>query len=129
MLEYSQRLAGRQRNVLASEQHRFVATAMTLEAVAGGAQASGRAVAGLAAGQQADFVMLDADHPLLQGLPSPDAMLSAHVFASHRQSAIAAVWVAGRPVIVAGRHPLRAEATHAFAVARQALANMSSNSH
>ena len=129
MLEYSQRLAGRQRNVLASEQHRFVATAMTLEAVAGGAQASGRAVAGLAAGQQADFVVLDADHPLLQGLPSPDAMLSAHVFASHRQSAIAAVWVAGRPVIVAGRHPLQAEAAHAFAAARQALADMPSSSH
>ena len=119
MLEYSQRLAGRQRNVLASEQHGFVATAMTLEAVAGGAQASGRAVAGLAAGQQADFVVLDANHPLLQGLPSPDAMLSAHVFASHRQSAIAAVWVAGRPLVTAGSHALHAEAANAFAAARQ----------
>lgn len=122
MLEYSQRLASRQRNVLANEQHSFVATAMTLEGVAGGAQASGRLVAGLADGRQADLVVLDANHPLLQGLPSPDAMLSGHVFASHRQSAIAAVWVAGRPVVVAGCHPLQAEASRAFAVARQALA-------
>ncbi|MEO8655400.1 MAG: formimidoylglutamate deiminase [Ramlibacter sp.] len=127
LLEYSQRLVSCQRNVLADEQHSFVATAMTLEAVAGGAQASGRQVAGLAAGQQADLVVLDANHPLLQGLPSADAMLSAHVFASHRQSAIAAVWVAGRPVVVAGRHPLQAEAAHAFAAARSALATMSSN--
>lgn len=127
MLEYSQRLAGRQRNVLAGEQHRFVATAMTLEAVAGGAQASGRAVAGLAAGQQADFVVLDANDPLLQGLSSPDTMLSAHVFASHRRSAIAQVWVAGRPVVVDGRHPLRAEAAHAFAAARQSLVDISNS--
>jgi formimidoylglutamate deiminase len=102
---------------------------MTLEAVAGGAQACGRPVAGLAAGQQADLVVLDANHRALQGLPSPDAMLSAHVFASHRQSALAAVWVAGRPVIVAGRHPLRVEAARAFAAARSALARMPSNAH
>ena len=82
-LEYGQRLASRQRNVLASDAHNFVGDRDDLEAVAGGAQASGRTVAGLAAGQRADFVVLDAKHPLLQGLPSPDAMLSAHVFASH----------------------------------------------
>ncbi|HWI83821.1 formimidoylglutamate deiminase [Ramlibacter sp.] len=129
MLEYGQRLRSHQRNVLAGDQHRFVATALTLEAVAGGAQAAGRPVAGLAAGQQADFVVLDAEHPLLQGLPSPDTMLSAHVFASHRQSAIAAVWVAGRPVVAGGRHPLRAEAGRAFAAARSALARSGFDSH
>ncbi|HMR72324.1 MAG TPA: formimidoylglutamate deiminase, partial [Rubrivivax sp.] len=55
LLEYSQRLATRQRNVLARDSERDVATAMTLDAVLGGAQASGRAIAGLALGQQADF--------------------------------------------------------------------------
>jgi formimidoylglutamate deiminase len=129
MLEYSQRLRVRQRNVLASHGHNFVATAMTLEAVAGGAQASGRSVAGLAVGQQADLVVLDANHPLLQGLPSPDVMLSAHVFASHRNSAIAAVRVGGRPVVRDGRHPLRQEAGHALAAARSALAGLPANSH
>ena len=122
MLEYSQRLKSRQRNVLAGPDHSFVATAMTLEAVAGGAQASGRNVAGLAVGQQADLVVLDAGHPLLQGLPSPDAMLSAHVFASHRRSAIVAVYVGGRTAVQDGRHPLQEEAGRALAAARSDLA-------
>ena len=42
MLEYGQRLSRRQRNVLASSSQPEVATAMTLQAVQGGAQASGR---------------------------------------------------------------------------------------
>jgi formimidoylglutamate deiminase len=121
MLEYSQRLATRQRNVLAGEQHAFVATAMTLDAVAGGAQASGRAVAGLAVGQQADLVVLDAEHPLLQGLPTADAMLSTHVFASHRQSAIAQVWVGGQARVWAGQHALNLSARQAFNAARRQL--------
>jgi len=121
MLEYSQRLATRQRNVLASDSHAFVATAMLLAAVAGGAQASGRAVAGLAVGQQADLVVLDAEHPLLQGLPTPDALLSAHVFASHRQSAIAQVWVGGQARVQAGQHALNLSARAAFNAARRQL--------
>jgi len=121
MLEYSQRLATRQRNVLASEGHTHVATAMTLDAVAGGAQASGRVVAGLAVGQQADLVVLGAEHPLLQGLPTAAAMLSAHVFASHRQSAIAQVWVAGQARVQAGHHALNLSARAAFNAARRQL--------
>lgn len=122
LLEYGQRLHTRQRNVVASETQRFVATAMTLEAVAGGAQASGRAVAGLAAGQRADFVVLDASHPLLDGLPSADAMLSAHVFASQRRCAIESVWAGGRRQVRGGRHLLHAEAARGLVAARRALA-------
>ena len=122
MLEYSQRLQVRQRNVIAGDSQRFVATAMTLEAVAGGAQASGRPVAGLAAGQRADLVVLDAAHPLLEGLPSPDALLAAHVFASHRQSAINCVWSGGRRLVHDGRHALSERATIDFADARRTLA-------
>ncbi|CAN7160430.1 formimidoylglutamate deiminase [Variovorax paradoxus] len=120
MLEYSQRLAWRQRNVGASAAQPHVATALTLEAVRGGAQASGRAIGGLAAGQQADFVVLDAAQLALQGLPAPD-MLSSHVFASHRTSAIDTVWVAGQPRVAAGRHALHAEAAAAFVAARSQL--------
>jgi formimidoylglutamate deiminase len=94
LLEYGQRLQRRQRNVLASSAQPQVATAMTLQAVQGGAQASGRPVGGLAVGQQADLVELDAGHLALAGLSAPD-MLSAHVFASHRTSAIQRVWVGG----------------------------------
>ena len=121
LLEYSQRLATRQRNVLASTEQPSVATAMTLAAVAGGAQASARPVSGLAVGQQADMVALDAPHSLLRDLPSPEAMLSAHVFASHRQSALQQVWVAGRVQVQSGRHVLHDTALNGLVAARQQL--------
>ena len=120
MLEYSQRLVTRQRNVIADAVQPNVASAMTLAAVRGGAQASGRAVGGLAVGQQADFTVLDAAHPSLAGLGASD-MLSSHVFASHRTSAIDAVWVAGRPRVQAGRHPLHDIASAGFVAARRQL--------
>lgn len=121
LLEYSQRLATRQRNVLASAAQRSVATSMTLQAVAGGAQASARPVAGLAVGQQADMVVLDAQHPLLRDLATPEAMLSAHVFASHRQSALQQVWVAGRVLVQSGRHALHDTALSGLVAARRQL--------
>ncbi|MFN3377148.1 MAG: formimidoylglutamate deiminase [Burkholderiaceae bacterium] len=123
MLEYGQRLARRQRNVLASDAQAEVATAMTLQAVQGGVQASGRlgvgATAGIAVGQPADWVELDAQHVALQGLPAP-AMLSAHVFASHRTSAIDSVWVGGQRRVAQGRHALHDAAAAAFVAARSA---------
>jgi len=120
LLEYSQRLATRTRNVAASETQPQVAAAMTLAAVHGGAQAAGRAIGRLAHGQQADFVVLDAAHPALAGLGAPE-MLSSHVFASHRTSAIDAVWVAGRARVQAGRHLLHDSATAGFVAARSEL--------
>ena len=71
-------------------------------------------------GKFADFVVLDADHIALQGLSASD-MLSSHVFASHRTSAIDAVWVAGRPRVQAGRHPLHDIASAGFVAARRQL--------
>lgn len=120
LLEYSQRLATNQRNVAADAAQPHVATAMQLAAVAGGAQAAGRAIAGLAVGQSADFVILDAMHPALAGLSAQD-MLSAHVFASHRSSAIEAVWVAGRQRVAAGRHALQPSAAAGLTAARAQL--------
>ncbi|KZT16206.1 formimidoylglutamate deiminase [Acidovorax sp. GW101-3H11] len=117
MLEYGQRLSLRQRNVLASRSQAEVATAMTLQAVQGGAQASGRSVSGLAVGQQADLVALDARHVALAGLPAP-SMLSSHVFGSHRTSAIDSLWVAGVLRVAQGRHALHDAAAQAFVAAR-----------
>lgn len=123
MLEYGQRLSLRQRNVLASSTQAEVATAMTLQAVQGGAQASGRSPggmagpAGLAVGQQADMVALDAQHVALAGLPAP-SMLSSHVFGSHRTSAIDSLWVAGVLRVAQGRHALHDTAAQAFVAAR-----------
>ncbi|KWT64034.1 MULTISPECIES: formimidoylglutamate deiminase [unclassified Variovorax] len=120
MLEYGQRLATRQRNIGADGAEPCVATAMTLAAVQGGAQAAGRAVAGLAVGQQADFVMLDANQLALAGL-CPTDMLSSHVFASHRTNAIASACVAGQERVSGGSHPLHHDAAAAFVAARNQL--------
>ena len=120
LLEYSQRLATRQRNVAADAAQPHVATAMLLAAVAGGARAAGRAIKGLAVGQSADFVALDEMHPALAGLGAQD-MLSAHVFASHRSSAIEAVWVAGQQRVAAGRHELQPGAAAGLTAARAQL--------
>ena len=120
LLEYGQRLATRQRNVGADAAQRHVATALTLAAVQGGAQASGRRTGGLAVGEQADFVVLDADHIALQGLSASD-MLSSHVFASHRTSAIDAVWVGGRQRVERGRHAMHHDAAAGFVAARTEL--------
>lgn len=119
MLEYSQRLSRRQRNVLATAAQPDVATAMTLQAVAGGSQAAGRSIGGIAVGQQADMVALDAHHVALRDLPA-HSRLSAHVFGSHRTSAIDSVWVAGVRRLQHGRHGLHDAAAKAFVAARSA---------
>ena len=124
MLEYSQRLSRRQRNVLASTAHPDVATAMTLQSVQGGAQAAGRSIGGIAVGQQADMVALDAQHVALRDLPA-HSMLSAHVFGSHRTSAIHSVWVAGVRRLQQGRHDLHEAAAQAFVAARSATIRQS----
>lgn len=119
--EYSQRLVLRERNVLSAADQPSVATTMTLAAVAGGAQASGRPIGGLAVGQRMDAVALDAGHPALAGLPKPEMMLDAHVFASHRSSAIHTVWSGGRVRVAAGHHPLATQSQRAFITARSTL--------
>jgi formimidoylglutamate deiminase len=48
-------------------------------------------------------------------------MLSAHVFASHRQSALQQVWVAGRVQVQSGRHVLQDTALSGLVTARQQL--------
>ena len=120
LLEYSQRLATRQRNVTADVAQPQVATAMGLAAVRGGAQAAGRPIAGLAVGQQADFVVLDAAHASLAGLAAPE-MLAGHVFASHRSSAVQSVYVGGRAVVRDGQHGQRRLAIDGFVAARRQL--------
>lgn len=120
LLEYGQRLVRRQRNLLATPAQPDVASAMTLQAVRGGAQAAARPIAGLLVGQQADMLTLDARHPALHGLPA-HSQLAAHVFASARSSALESLWVAGVQRVSAGRHALHADAAKAFVAARAAL--------
>jgi formimidoylglutamate deiminase len=119
LLEYSQRLARRERNVLANAAHEQLADALWLGAVAGGARASARAVAGLAEGQKADFVVLHADQALA-GL-SPAQTLASHVFASHGTNGVRDVWSAGVRRVSEGVHEYEGAACEAFVAARGQL--------
>jgi formimidoylglutamate deiminase len=119
-LEYSQRLAHLQRNVLASADHPQIADHLWLGAVAGGARASGRPIGGFKVGQQADIVALA--EPTLDGL-TPARTLASHVFASHGRNAVRDVWVAGRQHVREGAHAIERTACDHFVAARRALMN------
>lgn len=105
-LEYSQRLRYRIRNAVARTPGESTGRALYERALAGGAQAVGRAVGSLAAGNRADVVVLDQDHLDLAAV-SGDRWLDAYTFVAGK-SAIDSVWVGGRQVVAAGHHLRRA---------------------
>ena len=119
LLEYTQRLAQQRRNVLAGRVHAQVADQLWLGAMHGGARASGRAIAGLALGQQADFVVLDTRGPLAR--LTPEQVLANHVFTNHGRNNVRDVWVAGRLHVRDGEHALGSVACERFIGARSAL--------
>jgi formimidoylglutamate deiminase len=97
LLEYSQRFALRQRNVAARGALReSTAAALFDGALEGGSAAAGVALAGLAVGQRADFMVLDTEAPALLGVPG-DHLLDALIFSSP-ESPPRDVYVAGRRV-------------------------------
>ncbi len=99
--EYAQRLAKRERNVMARAGG-STGRALFDAAVAGGAQALGIPSAGLAVGAPADVVALDQDSPVFVAR-TDDALLDAWIFAGGRAS-VDRVWVAGRLRVEGGRH-------------------------
>ena len=97
LLEYSQRLTLRQRNIAAHVlSHESSATGLFEAALAGGGAASGQPTGGLKPGQRADFVTLDMNSPSLLGLPA-DYLLDALVFSSPG-AVFDDVYVAGRRI-------------------------------
>jgi formimidoylglutamate deiminase len=97
LLEYSQRLALRQRNVAArAALCESSAAALFQGALEGGSAAAGRPLAGLAVGQRADFVVVDTSSPAVAGIPQ-DHLLDAIVFSSPAPR-FSQVVVAGRKV-------------------------------
>ena len=101
LLEYSQRLGLRQRNVAArAALCESSATALFQHALEGGSAAAGLPLGGLAVGQRADFVVVDAESPALLGVPA-DHLLDALVFSSPG-AAIRDTFVAGQPVAAPG---------------------------
>ncbi len=97
LLEYSQRLTQRKRNVSAQALGPLSSAAALLDAaMAGGHNATGLALGSIAVGQRADFCVLDTLAPPLLGVPA-DHMLDALVFSSP-DARFEAVHVAGQPV-------------------------------
>ncbi|MBX3659153.1 MAG: formimidoylglutamate deiminase [Ramlibacter sp.] len=95
LLEYSQRLVRRQRNLAARVAGSgSTAAALFQSALRGGPAAAGAPLAGIAPGQRADFCVLQADAPALAGVPVPH-LLDACVFSSP-DAALTGAWVAGR---------------------------------
>ena len=101
-LEYSQRLALRARNVMASSGAASTGRALFDGVMRGGAQALGVKGTGLAAGAFADLVSLDARSVTLAGR-SGDAILDSWIFGAGR-SLVDCVWARGRKVVQDGRH-------------------------
>ena len=101
LLEYSQRLNLRQRNVMpAPAGHSSTAAALFNAALAGGSSACGLLAGGLAAGNRADFSVIDTTSPALLGVPK-DHVLDAMVFSSP-DARLSEVYVAGKPVVQLG---------------------------
>jgi formiminoglutamate deiminase len=117
-LEYAQRLAARQRNVLAPLGG-STGRALLEGAAAGGAQALQRETGRLAAGAYADIVSLDTNSPFLIGREG-DQILDAWIFCAGSR-AVDCVWSAGRMLVTRGRHFLREEIGAKFAAAMRAL--------
>lgn len=118
LLEYGQRLTRRERNVLATDTHPFVADHLFDAAVRGGAQATGLDVGTIAVGRRADWIVLDPDHPNLAER-APSNWLSGVVFAEHGESPVRDVYVGGVQRVANRRHADEAEA---FADYRRVLA-------
>lgn len=101
LLEYSQRLVLRQRNIASrAALSDSTAAALFQGALEGGSAAAGVALDGLAVGQRADFVVVDAQAPALIGIPQSH-LLDAMVFSSPLLPC-ARVYVAGAQVLSDG---------------------------
>jgi formimidoylglutamate deiminase len=119
-LHYGQRLARERRSLELDPPGTSLGTRLWQSALAGGAQALGQPTGALAVGNQADLVVLDADHPALAGRHEALA-LDSFLFAS-AHGAVRDVMVGGRWVVRDGRHPAEAAITDAYRRAARTLA-------
>ncbi len=117
-LEYGQRLSARRRNML-RDASGHVGAGLYKSALAGGGQALGRATGTIAIGHRADFVVLDAEHPLLAERED-DLLLDALVF-SGNQSLVRDVMIGARWVVEHGRHKEEEAIAERYRTALRAL--------
>ncbi|HET7728761.1 MAG TPA: formimidoylglutamate deiminase [Usitatibacter sp.] len=119
MLEHSQRLRLRVRNVASDEARPDVAANLWSGAAAGGARAAAHPAGELVPGRRADFVVLDGEDVDFEGLGAP-AMLGVAMFCGGRNR-VRDVYVAGRAVVERGVHPEEAEARASYGAALRRL--------
>lgn len=124
LLEYSQRLSRRSRNVLAAASGQSTGRSLFDAALAGGTQALGAAVGdgglvGLRAAAPLDLVSFDAGHPALIERRE-DEILDSWIFAAGRD-VIDCVWRAGDKVVSGGRHRQRETLVARYRRAMKAL--------
>jgi formimidoylglutamate deiminase len=120
LLEYSQRLTLRQRNIAARVPAGPGSAANLFNAaLAGGSAATALLLGGLHPGQRADFLVVDTASPALLGVP-PDHLLDALVFSSP-EARFSEVFVAGRKVVSGGQLDQWPRLASEFVEAMQAL--------
>jgi formimidoylglutamate deiminase len=101
-LEYGQRLAHQRRNVAVDSQERDVAAFLWQRTLQGGAQAAGRRLGLLTPGRRADLLVLDSNHPNLDGLTEGD-VLGRFLFCGN-DNLVRDVLAGGHWVVRGGRH-------------------------
>lgn len=102
LLEYSQRLARRKRNLALHAQGVPIADALWDAAAAGGAQAAARDAGVIAVGRRADLIALEVGDPAA-AVHAPELWLSLAVFGGALPR-VTDVWVGGERVIREARH-------------------------
>lgn len=103
MLEYSQRLANRARNVLATGEGTSTGRALFELALAGGNRALRAGAGDLTPGATADIVALAGDYGQLSSRERGDAVFDRFIFGGLPRAADR-VWVGGKCVVKDGRH-------------------------
>jgi formimidoylglutamate deiminase len=111
LLEYSQRLFHRARNVVTA-QGRSTGRTLFQKAAVGGSIALGQHPGGLSVSASADFLTLNINDTALTHRKGDD-VLDTWIFTGG-PSLVDCVWVAGKKVIAGGRHPKRKEITRRF---------------
>ncbi|WP_288381646.1 formimidoylglutamate deiminase [uncultured Massilia sp.] len=122
-LEYGQRLLHQRRNIAFVSQQRDVAQYLWQAALRGGAQAAGRKVGSLAEGLRADLLVLDHDHPNLDGVRDEE-VLGRFLFCGN-DNLVRDVLCGGRWVVQAGRHVAQDAIAQRYRVAVNELRELS----
>ncbi|MBC6983448.1 formimidoylglutamate deiminase [Caulobacter sp. 17J80-11] len=120
--EYARRLRHRKRGLAATPSQPYPGARLWLDAATADDRGGGAPTGAIAPAKLADFVVLDADAPLIGGR-SGDALIDSFVFVSNAgPSPIRETWIKGRRVTDAGRHPQSEQTARAYAETVRRLA-------